>query len=111
MNEIEQKQIEEMAKEIQKSVDGCASYWAKLIAKHLIEQGYYNCKDKIVLSKEELNTLINNIEKSSEIKAEELEKVRKETVREILNEWRNTTFSEHFHKIKELAKQNGVEVN
>ena len=47
--------------------------------------GYKNCKDKVVLSKEELNTLIGNIEKSSEIKAEELEKACKETIKEIID--------------------------
>lgn len=41
------KQIEEMANKIQKSVDGCAEYWATLIAKHLIKQGYRQVKEII----------------------------------------------------------------
>ena len=56
----------------------------KNVVDKLYNAGYRNCKDKVVLSKEELNMLIGNIEKSSEIKAEELEKVRKETAREII---------------------------
>ena len=55
------------------------------IARAIYNAGYRNCKDKVVLSKEELNTLIGNIEKSSEIKAEELDKVRKETIKEIID--------------------------
>lgn len=73
--------IEEMANEIQKSVDGCAEYWAKLIAKHLIEQGYRNVKNKVVLTKEEYERLsIFQFTTAQQIMSE----ARKETAREIL---------------------------
>ena len=36
----DKEMIEEMANDIQKAVNGCAKYWAELIAKHLIKQGY-----------------------------------------------------------------------
>jgi regulator of replication initiation timing len=71
MNEIEQKQIEEMAREIQKSVDGCANYWAKLIATYLYEQGYRNVKDKVVSSKEEFDELGLVVETVQEYESDE----------------------------------------
>ena len=100
MNEIEQlatdnnaarKEIEEMAKDIDViySTDFKGDYESGIrdIAKALIKMNYQKVdKNKVVLSREELNMLIDNIEKSSEIKAEELEKVRKETAAALLSE-------------------------
>ena len=140
-------EIETMAKVMagcEKTCDECFAEYEKLFTqpiqnrgKHcqaieyctkLHNAGYKNCKDKVVLSKEELNTLIGNIEKSSEIKAEELEKVRKETARDFYHEimsyiGANQKFwivdDEHitiinvdelFDFVIELAKQYGVEV-
>ena len=40
-----EKQIEEMASEIQKAVDGCASFWSRLIAEHLYNVGYRKASD------------------------------------------------------------------
>lgn len=66
----ENKEVEEMTKEIQDAVDGCANYyWAKLIAAHLYEQDYRNVKDKVVLDREEYERL-----KSVEITLEEFTK-------------------------------------
>ncbi len=35
-----EKQIEEMSTEIREAVNGCSSYWSRLIAEHLYEQDY-----------------------------------------------------------------------
>ena len=85
MNEIKQKQIEEVAKDIDAiySTDCKGDYESGIrdIAKALIKMNYQKVdKDSVVLSKEELNMLIGNVEKASEIKAEELKQARKETV-------------------------------
>ena len=132
MNEIEQKEIEEMAiidcQRVPKGLDCSACQFANVyncnsyrMATRLYNAGYKNCKDKVVVSKEELNTLIGNIEKSSEIKAEELDKARKETAREILQELK-TKAIENGNKnpimgarvserdLCEFAKEYGVEV-
>ena len=53
-----EKQIEEMAKDIQNAVNGCAKYWAEVIAKYLTEQDYRKLpKDSVVLSREEYESL------------------------------------------------------
>ena len=121
----ENKEIEEMAKEIQKSVDGCANYWAKLIATHLYEQGYRNYKDKVVLDKEEykkflkVNSELAVLKKSiPTIKAE----ARKETAREIIEMLVPPceVCDENWHKgclclratiAEKIAKKYNVEVN
>jgi hypothetical protein len=132
MNEIEQKQIEEMAKEIQKSVDGCANYWAKLIATYLYEQGYRNCKDKVVLSKEELNTIQANffdsgmeytrkemqaeLRQASELKAETIKLAKQETAREFAEKLKRNFYDtmpkytsedtyEYFCKVNYMAQE------
>ena len=64
MNDKE-KQIEEMAKDIQNAVNGCAKYWAEVIAKYLVEQGYRKLpKDNVVLSKEELENIYEQAEQT-----------------------------------------------
>lgn len=35
-----EKQIEEMSTQIRDAVNGCSSYWSRLIAEHLYEEGY-----------------------------------------------------------------------
>ena len=61
MREIKQKEIEEMARVIDDRMLEARGYLGSMnrgeghwIAEKLIEQGYRNCKDKVVLSKEEL---------------------------------------------------------
>ena len=58
MNEIEKKEIEEMAR----FIDSCETrnYNECLkVAKYLVEKlGYRNCKDKVVLTKEEYQNMI-----------------------------------------------------
>jgi hypothetical protein len=120
MNDKE-KQIEEMAREIQKSVDGCANYWAKLIATYLYEQGYRNCKDKVVLDKEEYDELrqersdyITELQETHNENCKlriELEDIRKETAREIIEYLRDDGRKyEMWYLISKLRKQYGVEV-
>ena len=59
MNDKE-KQIEEMTKDIQNAVNGCAKYWAELIAKYMFTQGYRKLpEDSVVLSRGELNDIEN----------------------------------------------------
>ena len=69
MNEIEQKEIEEMAKDLKNCLPS-DWFWLKtvdadthLVAKHIYNAGYKNCRDKVVLDKEEYDYL-KKIEKS-----------------------------------------------
>lgn len=116
LNEENQIEIEEMAKLMCEEYGNmcgecpCTDCANELHAQRLHNAGYRNCKDKVVLSKEELNTLIGNIEKSSEIKAEELEKVRKETAREILSKVDYESNGQTKQITDLLRKQYGVEV-
>jgi hypothetical protein len=98
----EEKQIEEMAKEIQKSVDGCANYWAKLIATYLYEQGYRNVKDKVVLDKEEFDEL----QGFSPIKIPDFNEERENKIRllEIENNGLRETFNRLFEKEQKVRK-------
>lgn len=107
MNEIENKEIEEMAKEIQKSVDGCAEYWATLIAKHLIEQGYRNVKNKVVLTEEDLRQMI----RARRICVDNMAiTTRKETAKEILKSFEYCNDQTFYEQWLKLAKEYGVEV-
>lgn len=66
MNEIENKQIEELARDIyeQKSCDTSFEGNCEILAYDLVTLGYKNCKDKVVLSKEEWEVLHNDYAKS-----------------------------------------------
>ena len=59
MNEIEKKQIEELARDIGIAFQLSGTTRFGAVAEILVEQGYRNCKDKVVLSKEEHIALIN----------------------------------------------------
>ena len=57
---MDKEMIEEMAKDIQNAVNGCAKYWAEVIAKYLTEQGYRKLpKDSVVLTREEYEKIIH----------------------------------------------------
>lgn len=101
------KEIEEMARDIQSAVNGCAIHWAELIAKYLTEQGYRQCKDKVVLDKEEWASLHEEYAKAL---YEKDKQAREETAREILTELYCTPKEKVENKIKELARFIGVEV-
>ena len=75
----------------------------KNCAKTLYERGYRNCKDKVVLSKEELNTIQANffdggmeytrkemqeeLAKINKLNAENIKLAKQETARDIINEF------------------------
>lgn len=136
MNDKE-KQIEEMAKDIEKYI---VVGWRKELyiesAKSFYDKGYRNCKDKVVLSKEEQERILNATEKrikqlkneindykqryaSAEKRYEQLvqsscealAKKGKETATEIIEYLReNGRKYEVWYLISELRKQYGVEV-
>ena len=61
----DKEMIEEMANDIQNAVNGCAKYWAEVIAKYLTEQGYRKLlKDNVVLSKEEYENIYEQAEQN-----------------------------------------------
>lgn len=131
MNEIEQKEIEEMAKvlneeqvRIANTTDGYSDLMKKGVcychARALHNAGYRNCKDKVVLSKEEYQK-----DFSSQFN-KGYKKGSKETAREIFakllskdmierEEWTEDNYTAVYETvyvddIRELAKQYGVEV-
>ena len=53
------KQIEEMGNEIQKAVNGCASYWSRLIAEHLTTAGYRKASE---VAEEVINNALSKIQ-------------------------------------------------
>lgn len=138
MNEIE-KQIEQMAKDIGIAFQLAGTTRFSDVAEILIEQGYRNCKDKVVLNKEEyhekqLKSMLysqmqEELAKASELKSEEKNaiwveawnKSQAQTAREILQELK-TKAIENGNKnpimgtrvserdLCEFAKQYGVEV-
>lgn len=59
MNEIEKQAVEEMAKDIGIAFQLSGTTRFGAVAEILVEQGYKNCKDKVVLSKEEWARLRN----------------------------------------------------
>lgn len=92
MNEI--KNIKEIAKIIDKSkklyvedYGSISMYYTpdEYFAKKIIEEGYRNCKDKVVLSKEEWKQIKNSLYYSREALERKLEKARKETAKEIID--------------------------
>ena len=127
MSEIE-KQIEEMASVMcssyksKKGCKTCPTNWcyAEECATMAYCNGYRNVKDKVLLSKEELNMLIGNIEKASEIKEEELKQVRKKMIKEIFDYIESALKNEEpsytieidviRNIMKELTEQHGVDV-
>lgn len=140
MNEIE-KQIEEMAKVLDEEfalcgIDSCKDKkCSHCYANHLVEAGYRNVKDKVVLSREEYEKLkamadinidiVNLKSKVQEalnfnpiediIKTEQI--ARKETAKEIFQKLIGYTIEEDGwtwciskENIEEIIKQYGVEV-
>ena len=139
MNEIEKKEIEEMARVVSMNCGECdtCKFLGKatnkidcidfFAANELYEQGYRQCKDKVVLSREEYEEMIADIKVSKEKLARIIDsakdKARKETAEKILKEilfvksvkgWQENKQLVEFgnrivDKIEELAKQFGVE--
>jgi hypothetical protein len=145
MNEIE-KEIEEMARIIKtaneinciRTCDNCEYYaddikcisFGQAIA--LYNAGYRNIKDKVVLSKEEQERILNATEKrikqlkkelkqASELKAETIRLTKQETARDIIEMLTPPceNCDENWHKgclclrakiAEKIAKQYGVEV-
>ena len=133
MNEIEQKEIEEMARCI--AFELCPKRHAhanwgekaqcysdnnfteckqiKNVVDKLYNAGYRNCKDKVVLSKEDLKQMVR-----AKIKCIDNMAIitRKETAREILKDWQNCAVAGNYYTkalsehINKLAKQYGMEV-
>ena len=140
-NEVEQKEIEELSEDLTRAVqydienaDLINSYDTAI---NLIKQGYHNCKDKVVLDKEEYERLLAcehnlNVGRESyrrmeeraystiESLKEELAQARKETAREIylqaiaiVNATKHIIQGReylHIDALKEIIKQRGVEV-
>lgn len=129
MNENKQKEIEEMAKDIEKYV---VRDWSKVLyigsAEALYNAGYRNAKDKVVLSKEEYEELrqersdyITELQETHNENCRlriKLEDIRKETARQILSRAKNKmkkvdgaiALNYAIAVIEELAKEYGVEV-
>ena len=92
MDEI--KNIQEIAKIIDKSrklyvedYESISMYYTpdEYFAKKIIEKGYQNCQDKVVLTKEEWKQIKNSLYYSREALERKLEKARKETAKEIID--------------------------
>lgn len=125
-----EKQIEEMAKDLYGEIDYDVNYYSddnysevnfdyRETAKNIVEKGWVKLpEDSIVLSKEEQEIRANElIETLKAVKNQ----ASKETAEKILNNLSNYIDYETFHtghelkkvkrKVKELAKQFGVEVD
>ena len=124
MNEIEQKEIEEMAKVIRDAdaldclndnCDNCNYQYhhycdSVMQATSVYNAGYRNCKDKVVLDKEELD-------KINELNAKNIKREQEATARDIFNALGFITYRKQgkayifdVKELRELAKQYGVEV-
>ena len=106
---MKEKQIGEMAKIIMY----CPFIDADSQAKELYEKGYRKIsKDAVVMSKEKYQELFIKAQKSATqwIDLEREEKIRKQTAREILQEFEYCNDTTFYAKWLELCKQYGVEV-
>ena len=121
MNEIEKKEIEEMAKDsggCDYPHRPCEKCWCKeeqecsaySYATSFYKRGYRNCKDKVVLSKEELD-------KINELNAKNIKLEQEATARDIFNALGFITYRKQgkayifdVKELRELAKEYGVEV-
>jgi hypothetical protein len=108
------KEIEEMAKVIKDNAwKDIKEVEAVVCATELYEQGYRQCKDKVVLTREEHKIINHNIEHLESVCNDleiRLEHARKETAEKILNELYCTPKEKVENKIKELARFIGVEI-
>ena len=127
MNEIEQKEIEEMAK-VLSTVKRCEALalsecikkkceyphyeGVTCIAEHqaetLFSAGYHNCKDKVVLSKKKYREFLEmkrNVKNSKEYKIGS-----KETAREIIEMFADRNYITEKDLINAIAQRYGVEI-
>ena len=104
-----EQQIEEMAEDIENTILGLGFYLCHKSAEKLLNLGYRKLPDgATVLLVGKYNQALD--EKTIEYFIKHNEQIRKETAREILQTLYNYPHEWHEMKIKELAKQFGVEV-
>lgn len=109
MNEIENKEIEEMAHDIyweEKDCDILTKSGCEDLAEILIGLGYRNVKDKVVLTKEELD-------KINELNAKNIKREQEATARDIIDYVRYSFIHnrrEFLKDLEKLEKEYGMEV-
>ena len=126
--EDKEKQIEEMVKDIQNAVNGCAKHWAEVIAKYLTEQDYRKLPENAFIltddNAEELANLIITSPQMQSVMGDLIKAWQKETAekfaKDLLSIWGDLEkWSEKYYEphsgitpahIKERAKQFGVEI-